>query len=125
EPQLASRLKNLSIPASVAVKPMPNLSAIQGVSSRWSMCASFHWRDSQRGGDISRSVTFRALPTLILGAVTMTTGTSSAVVLENAELSDAEVIQQVLDGNTALLGLLLRCYNERVYRAARTIVRDD
>ena len=55
----------------------------------------------------------------------MTTGTSSAVVLENAELSDAEVIQQVLDGNTALFELLMRRYNERVYRAARAIVRDD
>jgi RNA polymerase sigma-70 factor (ECF subfamily) len=59
------------------------------------------------------------------GAVTMTTGTSSAVALEKAELSDAEVIQQVLDGNTALFELLMRRYNERVYRAARAIVRDD
>jgi hypothetical protein len=57
--------------------------------------------------------------------VTISTGTSSAVVLENAELSDAEVIQQVLDGNTALFELLMRRYNERVYRAARAIVRDD
>ena len=55
----------------------------------------------------------------------MTTGTSSAVALEKAELSDAEVIQQVLDGNTALFELLMRRYNERVYRAARAIVRDE
>ena len=55
----------------------------------------------------------------------MTTGTSSAVVLGNAEQSDAEVIQQVLDGNTALFELLMRRYNERVYRAARAIVRDE
>ena len=55
----------------------------------------------------------------------MTTETSSAVAFERAEQSDAEVIQQVLDGNTALFELLMRRYNERVYRAARAIVRDD
>jgi RNA polymerase sigma-70 factor, ECF subfamily len=55
----------------------------------------------------------------------MTTGTSSAVVLEKAEQSDAQIIQQVLDGNTPLFELLMRRYNERVYRAARAIVRDD
>jgi RNA polymerase sigma-70 factor (ECF subfamily) len=55
----------------------------------------------------------------------MTTGTSSAVAFEQAEQSDAEVIQQVLDGNTALFELLMRRYNERVYRAARAIVRDE
>jgi RNA polymerase sigma-70 factor, ECF subfamily len=55
----------------------------------------------------------------------MTTWTSSAVVLEKAEQSDAEVIRQVLDGNTALFELLMRRYNERVYRAARAIVRDE
>ena len=55
----------------------------------------------------------------------MTTGTSSAVALENAEQSDAEVIRQVLEGNTATFELLMRRYNERVYRAARAIVRDE
>src|SRR6478672_10420819 len=55
----------------------------------------------------------------------MTTWTSSAVVLEKAEQSDAEVIRQVLDGNTALFEMLMRRYNERVYRAARAIVRDE
>src|SRR5262245_45917285 len=69
-------------------------------------------------------VTFCALPTLILEAVNMT-GTSSAVVLESAELSDAEVIRHVLQGNTAMFELLMRRYNERLYRAARAIVRDE
>ena len=55
----------------------------------------------------------------------MTTGTSSAVAFEQAEQSDAEVIRQVLEGNTAMFELLMRRYNERVYRAARAIVRDD
>ena len=55
----------------------------------------------------------------------MTTGPNSAVALEWSEQSDAEVIQQVLDGNTAMFELLMRRYNERVYRAARAIVRDE
>ncbi len=41
------------------------------------------------------------------------------------ELSDEEVVRQVLDGNTALYELLMRRYNERLYRAARAITRDD
>ena len=39
--------------------------------------------------------------------------------------TDEHVIQQVLDGNTAMFELLMRRYNERVYRAARAIVRDE
>jgi RNA polymerase sigma-70 factor (ECF subfamily) len=50
---------------------------------------------------------------------------SSAVGFESAELSDAEVIQQVLQGNTGAFELLMRRYNERLYRAARAIVRDE
>jgi RNA polymerase sigma-70 factor (ECF subfamily) len=55
----------------------------------------------------------------------MMTRTSSAVALENGDHSDADIIQQVLDGNTAIFELLMRRYNERVYRAARSIVRDE
>jgi RNA polymerase sigma-70 factor (ECF subfamily) len=51
--------------------------------------------------------------------------TSSAVALECAEQTDADVIHQVLQGNTAMFELLMRRYNERVYRAARAIVRDE
>lgn len=43
----------------------------------------------------------------------------------NAELPDEEIIQQVVDGNTALFELLMRRYNERVYRAARAIVSNE
>lgn len=42
-----------------------------------------------------------------------------------SELTDEDVIRQVLDGNTAVFELLMRRYNERVYRAARAIVRDE
>ena len=55
----------------------------------------------------------------------MLTQTTSAVALGNSEYSDMETIQQVLDGNTAMFELLMRRYNERIYRAARSIVRDE
>jgi len=50
---------------------------------------------------------------------------SPAVPWENAEQSDAEVVRQVLAGNTALFELLMRRCNERLYRATRSIVRDE
>lgn len=55
----------------------------------------------------------------------MLTGASSAVVLGNNGQSDAEIIQQILEGNSAMFELLIRRYNQRVYRAARSIVRDE
>lgn len=50
---------------------------------------------------------------------------ASVAALESGELPDADLIAQVLAGQTALFELLMRRYNERVYRAARSIVRDD
>jgi len=44
--------------------------------------------------------------------------------LEHAEKTDDAVIEQILEGDTALFELLMRRYNERVYRAARSILRD-
>jgi RNA polymerase sigma-70 factor (ECF subfamily) len=49
---------------------------------------------------------------------------SSAIVFDD-EQADQDVIRQVLGGRTALFELLMRRYNERVYRAARSIVRDE
>jgi RNA polymerase sigma-70 factor (ECF subfamily) len=40
-------------------------------------------------------------------------------------LSDEQVVADVLSGQTALFEVLMRRYNERVYRAARSIVGDD
>jgi RNA polymerase sigma-70 factor (ECF subfamily) len=54
----------------------------------------------------------------------MTLRVSSTGVLAS-EQSDAAVIEEVLSGNTALFELLMRRYNERVYRAARSILRDE
>jgi RNA polymerase sigma-70 factor (ECF subfamily) len=51
--------------------------------------------------------------------------TSSAMARDDAGQPDMDVIDQVLRGRTALFELLMRRYNERVYRAARSIVRDD
>lgn len=39
--------------------------------------------------------------------------------------SDDEVIRRVLDGETAAYELLIRRYNQRVYRIIRSILRDD
>jgi RNA polymerase sigma-70 factor, ECF subfamily len=50
---------------------------------------------------------------------------TSAAVVGSAEQTDEAVIRQVLDGSTAMFELLMRRYNERVYRAARAIVRDE
>ena len=50
----------------------------------------------------------------------------NAAVLEKwIELSDKQVVADVLAGHTALFELLMRRHNERVYRAARAIVRDE
>src|SRR5262245_55652947 len=53
------------------------------------------------------------------------TESSSAVLLENATATDEDVVRQVLAGDTPVFELLMRRYNERLYRAARAITRDD
>ena len=40
-------------------------------------------------------------------------------------LSDEQVVGQVLAGETAVFEVLMRRYNERLYRAARSILRDQ
>jgi len=55
----------------------------------------------------------------------MTTGERFTGKLDGVEKSDLDVIAQILGGETALFELLMRRYNERVYRAARSIVRDE
>ncbi len=53
---------------------------------------------------------------------------STAAVVQPAmseALSDQEVVRRVLAGETALFELLMRRYNQRVYRVARGILRDD
>jgi RNA polymerase sigma-70 factor, ECF subfamily len=40
-------------------------------------------------------------------------------------LSDVEVVRRVRDGETALFEVLMRRYNQRLYRVARAILKDD
>src|SRR5688500_18279269 len=40
-------------------------------------------------------------------------------------LTDEQVVGEVLAGQTALFEILMRRYNERVYRVVRAIVRED
>jgi RNA polymerase sigma-70 factor (ECF subfamily) len=50
----------------------------------------------------------------------------SAAMLERwTTLSDEQVVERVLEGHTALFEVLMRRHNERIYRAARAILRDD
>jgi RNA polymerase sigma-70 factor (ECF subfamily) len=45
--------------------------------------------------------------------------------LSQQELTDEEVVSRVLAGETALFEIVMRRYNQRLYRLARTILRDD
>src|SRR5687767_12668849 len=50
----------------------------------------------------------------------------TAALLEQCdELSDQQVVSSVLAGQTSLFEVLMRRHNERVYRAARAIVKDE
>ncbi len=53
---------------------------------------------------------------------------STAAVLERARLegwTDEEVVARVLQGDTALFEIIMRRYNQRLYRVARAVLRDD
>jgi RNA polymerase sigma-70 factor, ECF subfamily len=50
---------------------------------------------------------------------------TSLIPLGSGEQPDSALIEQVLAGNSALFELLMRRYNERVYRAVRSIVREE
>jgi len=50
---------------------------------------------------------------------------SAAVLEEWTVLPDEAVVARVLDGQVALFEILMRRHNERLYRAARAIVRDE
>jgi RNA polymerase sigma-70 factor (ECF subfamily) len=44
---------------------------------------------------------------------------------QSQALSDVEVVRRVRDGETALFEILMRRYNQRLYRIARAILKDD
>jgi RNA polymerase sigma-70 factor (ECF subfamily) len=47
------------------------------------------------------------------------------VMAESQAWTDDEVVARILKGETALFEVLMRRHNQRVYRAARAILRDD
>ena len=49
----------------------------------------------------------------------------SAVLARSHTLSDEEIVSRIVEGDTPLFEVLMRRHNERVYRAARAIVRDE
>ena len=51
--------------------------------------------------------------------------TTLASVGAQSELRDEEVVARVLAGETALFEILMRRYNQRLYRVARVILRED
>jgi RNA polymerase sigma-70 factor (ECF subfamily) len=56
----------------------------------------------------------------------MTTTTTTAPIPKAWEaLPDEEVVRRILEGEGALFELLMRRYNQRLYRVARAIVRDE
>ena len=50
---------------------------------------------------------------------------TATVLTRSATMTDEEVVSRVLAGDTPLFEVLMRRHNERVYRAARAILRDD
>lgn len=50
---------------------------------------------------------------------------SGAILDRWTTLSDEDIVARVIDGQTALYEVLMRRYNERIYRAARGIVKDE
>jgi RNA polymerase sigma-70 factor (ECF subfamily) len=50
---------------------------------------------------------------------------SSAALQEPADCTDEEIVHRILAGDRALFELLMRRHNERVYRVARAITKDE
>jgi RNA polymerase sigma-70 factor (ECF subfamily) len=50
---------------------------------------------------------------------------AGALIASSFSMSDEEVVSRVLAGETALFEIIMRRYNQRLYRTARAIVRDD
>lgn len=55
----------------------------------------------------------------------MNASTAAELVHQPDVHADEDIVHRVLAGETAMFELLMRRYNERLYRAARAITRDD
>src|SRR5438046_6479542 len=84
------------------------------------------WSCARTWGDKTGAVTFRALPTLFQWKRGLMTSTMAAPMPRAWDaLTDEEVVERVLAGEGALFEVLMRRYNQRLYRVARAILRDD
>src|SRR2546427_253227 len=52
-------------------------------------------------------------------------GIETASASQLAALTDEEIVERILGGETALFELLMRRYNQRLYRVTRAIVKDE
>ena len=52
-------------------------------------------------------------------------GIETASASQLAALTDEEIVERTLEGETALFELLMRRYNQRLYRITRAIVKDE
>jgi RNA polymerase sigma-70 factor (ECF subfamily) len=50
---------------------------------------------------------------------------SIAAEITGSQFTDEEIVRRVLDGDTPLFEVLMRRYNQRLYRITRSILRDD
>ncbi|HYP27424.1 MAG TPA: RNA polymerase sigma factor [Blastocatellia bacterium] len=57
--------------------------------------------------------------------MTMTIASMAPITIASSEMSDEEVVERVLAGETALFEVLMRRHNQRLYRAARSILGED
>jgi RNA polymerase sigma-70 factor, ECF subfamily len=57
--------------------------------------------------------------------MSMETTRPSAAVSEAASLSDADIVRRVRDGEAAMFEILMRRHNQRLYRVARSVIRDE
>src|SRR4051794_31948228 len=55
----------------------------------------------------------------------MKTGAESMVAEAITTLSDEEIVARVLNGDTAVFELIIRRYNQRLFRTTRAILRND
>lgn len=52
-------------------------------------------------------------------------GAHASVMRPPSALSDEQIVSRILEGETLLFEVLMRRHNQRLYRAARAILRDD
>ncbi len=57
--------------------------------------------------------------------VTVQTENTQKITLPASDLSDEEIIQRINDGDIDAYGSIMRRYNQRIYRIARSFITDD